>query len=99
MSLALKFALVLFLLHQRYPDLVIYLDVAIKTALERISKRGSFSLFEKEDFLKRVKNGYSHIFKNRTNVIIINGNDSLEVVHEIAFNKVLAWLKTHKYLS
>jgi dTMP kinase len=84
-------------MHQKEPDLVIYLDVTIKTALHRISKRGSLSLFEKEDFLCRVKKGFEEILKQRTNVIIIDSADPLDMVHTTAFEKVQKWLMTNHY--
>lgn len=49
------------------PDLTIFVKVPVKVALERIAQRNEDpSVFEKEDFLKKVAQGFNEIYKPYT---------------------------------
>jgi dTMP kinase len=85
-------------MYQTEPDLVVYLEIDIQTALSRVQKRGSLSIFEKPDFLSRVKKGFDENFKDRTNVLKIDSNDTLEKVFNNTFEQIYAWLTTNNYL-
>jgi dTMP kinase len=51
-------------MHNRQPDLTIFVQVPVKTALERIQKRNeALSTFEKEPFLKKVATGFEEIYE------------------------------------
>lgn len=80
------------------PDLTIFVRVPVETALERCGKRGSLSAYEKKDFLYRVANGFEEIYKNRNNVIMIDGSESLENLKQIAVNKIKEWLIHNNHL-
>ncbi|MFH1643847.1 MAG: dTMP kinase [bacterium] len=59
------------------PDFIIYVKIDTQTALQRIGKRNEkLTSFEKEkiDFWNKVIKGYEEIFKNKKNVIIVDGN-------------------------
>ncbi|MFW6282908.1 MAG: dTMP kinase [Minisyncoccales bacterium] len=65
------------------PDLIFYLDLPEKIAIERIKERGEkIELFEKEDFLKKVRNGFNEIFQNKKNVYKLDGRRSIDEVHK-----------------
>jgi len=58
------------------PDLVFYVKIDPQTALARVAKRNEkLTSFEKEklDFWQRVINGFEFIFKDRKNVITLDG--------------------------
>ena len=45
------------------PGLVIYLDIPVENALDRINKRNGIpEIFEKKEILKKVKGTYDYIF-------------------------------------
>lgn len=60
------------------PDYVFIIDVDVNTALSRINKNRekTVKLFEKEDFLKKVRKNYLKLKGN--NIYIINGNDKID---------------------
>lgn len=69
------------------PDLIIYIKLDWQTALQRIEKnRGELTAFEKEkqEFFERVAQGFDTIFKNRTNVITLDGNQTPENIFKQA---------------
>lgn len=74
------------------PDIIFYIEIDIKTAQERIFNRSdALTSFEKEktEFWQKVITGYNEIFKNRKNVIYLNGKDSPEKLILISLNKIL----------
>ncbi len=75
------------------PDLVIYIRLDEKTALSRTLKRKeALTPFEKEkvDFWKRVIDGYEKIFKDRADVVILDGRNTPEELTLLAKNAALS---------
>ncbi len=79
------------------PDLTIYVCIDTETAFARIQKRNeAITNFEKEkrDFWQRVINGYEMLFKQRSNLLVIDGTlpttKQLELV--VACLNGLQWL-------
>ena len=71
------------------PDAVIFIDIDVDTALERISKnRFSSELFEKRERLEQVRANYFkafEMFKDEINICIIDGSRSVsEVAADVA---------------
>jgi dTMP kinase len=82
-------------MHERVPDLTLYIQVDYTLALERLAKRNEkITAFESEKaaFFERVIEGFETTFKERSNVVFINGNQPIEVVIEQATKSVLAAL-------
>ncbi len=83
----------------RVPDLTLYIKVDYPTAQERLQKRNEvMTSFEKEKatFFERIIHGFETIFKERTNVITIDGTQPLESVIREAISHVLSALKARK---
>ncbi len=83
---------------QRTPDLTIYIQVDYETAAQRIAKRNEQrTSFEQEEagFFKRIINGFNILFKDRSNVLILDGNQPFEVVADQALRSVTTWLKSN----
>lgn len=63
------------------PNIIIYVKIDTQTAFDRIKKRNekltSFEQ-EKKEFWQKVLNGYEEIFKNKDNVITVDGTLSPE---------------------
>ncbi len=73
------------------PDLTIYINLDEKTALERIFRRKLLlTSFEKESikFWQRVKSGFEDIFKNKDNVVWVEGSLPTEKVAEASYNAI-----------
>lgn len=73
------------------PDFVIYVKIDAQTALLRIGKRNEkLTSFEKEkiDFWNKVIYGYEEIFKNKKNIITVDGNLSPEILAQQTFEKI-----------
>lgn len=77
------------------PDITVYVNVTPQTAIERILKRGAvLTSFEKEknEFIERLVYGFNELYKNRDDVIIVDGNQTQEQVTQRALTEILAWL-------
>ena len=78
------------------PDWTVYIKIDVQKAFERIAKRNEkLTSFEKEkkQFWTKVINGYETIFKNRNNLIVVDGTLSPDEVASQTFNKLLEVLK------
>ncbi len=65
------------------PDLVILLKVSPKTCFERIQKRSTKqTLFEKEKQLEKVWQVYKKLTKKFKNIVIVDGERTIEEIHE-----------------
>lgn len=65
------------------PDITFYLEISIDTAIERVrARKEKLTSFEKEDiqFMKRVIHGFSTIFKNRPDVVHLDGTKTQEEI-------------------
>lgn len=77
------------------PNLVLFLRLDEKTAFSRIQQRKEVPTpFEKEkqEFWKRVINGYETIFKDRVDVICLDGRNSREELTLLAKKAILSLL-------
>ncbi len=84
------------------PDITIYVQVPIEIALQRVTKRKeSLTSFEKEkvEFIERLVQGFETIFKNRTDVIMVDGQKAPEEVAQDAYNKMQEMLHTFKIIE
>jgi len=80
--------------YARTPDLVIFLDVKPEICIERIKhNRDHIEIYENIKQLKIVKENYLKILeylkKKGQNIVIIDGNKSIEEVHK----EVIKWIK------
>lgn len=74
------------------PDLIFYIEIDIKTAQERIFKRKeALTSFEKEksEFWEKVIRGYEQIFKNKKNIIKLDGKLSPEKLTTLALTEII----------
>lgn len=81
------------------PDIVIYLDIEPKYALDRKASRTDkkVEIFETEEKLNKVYSNYKSIFKNDFkdhNVLFINANQDEESVHNEIVEKLLDFCKS-----
>lgn len=78
------------------PDLHIFLDVPVDTALSRLVKRREqLEIFETRENLEKVYNMYKTIldrFRNDQNILIVDGTLSLEEIAEEIWAKVITLL-------
>ena len=76
------------------PDITLFLKVPPKTCIKRIKQsRFEFSLFEKENFLKRVLRNYLNLAKEFKNIYIIDGKKSIEEVAQETSKIVLSQIR------
>ncbi len=70
-----------------HPEYLIFLDVDVKTCIERIEKRGEKKeIFEKESLLERIRENYLRSFENlpgSVKFLSIAGNKAIEETTEI----------------
>jgi len=65
------------------PDLVILLKTSAKTSIQRIKNRGEKqTLFEKEKQLEKVWQIYEKLAKKFKNIVIIDGEKTIEEIHK-----------------
>lgn len=78
------------------PSVTIYVKVPLSVATERIMKRNiALTSFEKEkeDFVAKLAYGFDQLYKNRDDVIIVDGNQTQEQVLQETLAKLLPWIK------
>lgn len=77
------------------PDIIFYVKIDVKTARARINQRAEeLTQFEQEksDFMEKVKLGFDEIFKNKDNVVILDGKMAQEDLLKKAMEKILEWI-------
>ncbi len=78
-----------------YPYLTIYLDISPLVAIKRLLFFRKLDFIESQGigFLYRIVSFYRKYFRNRNDVIILNGNLSKKKVFLNLKNKILSWFK------
>ncbi len=77
-------------------DLIFYVKIDTETAWKRIIERNQdLTHFEKEkkSFTEKILNGFNEIFKNKKNVIILDGCQSIEQLTQDTINNLNNLLK------
>jgi len=75
------------------PDITIFVHVPVSVALERVNKRGNVSAYEKQEtFLHAVAQGFEKLYKNRDDVIIIDGTQTEETLKFLVYNAIEQWM-------
>lgn len=80
------------------PDLIFYVDLDYKVAMERIAARKEKkTIFEQEqkEFFERVARGFEETFSKKDNVIRLDGNLNEEKLMESAFTQVQKFIEKH----
>jgi len=78
------------------PDLIFYVNVTPECAQKRLALRNEkLTTFEQEhiSFVKRLVHGFTEVFKNRKNVIILDGNQSPEILNKQTIDYILSWIE------
>jgi len=76
------------------PTITVYVKVSLETAIERLSVRNqSLTSFEKDcEFFQRVIEGFNLMYKDRTDVLSIDGQQTQEKVMDDAIQRINALL-------
>ena len=81
------------------PDLTIFVQIPVKIALERVSQRNSaLSPFEKEGFLEKVADGFEALYKNRSDVIIVDGTQTISAITQQTYSALETWIHKNNLL-
>ncbi|HBS48334.1 TPA: dTMP kinase [Candidatus Dependentiae bacterium] len=77
------------------PDLTIYVRLDIETAFKRLSSRGSLTSFEQQNntFWQKTVKGFETIFKDKKNVLILDGTKSPEQLVMESVDKIQSLIK------
>ncbi|HLD80878.1 MAG TPA: dTMP kinase, partial [archaeon] len=76
------------------PDVTVFIDVSPEECLRRTKEsRPSFELFERLEVLKKVALNYKKLAREHSNFHIVNGEQSIERVHEAVREIVVKKLK------
>ncbi|HLC07427.1 MAG TPA: dTMP kinase [Candidatus Babeliales bacterium] len=86
-------------MHTIIPDLTIFIRIPVEIALDRCSKRGALSAYEKRDFLHRVAAGFEELYKTRVNVIIVDGTESQETLNKHVCDAIEQWIQIRNIVS
>ncbi len=88
-------------MHNRKPDLIIYLKIPVTIALERIKKRKELTAFEQEtiDFIQRVADGFDTLYKDKKNAIIIDGIQTEQFITEQAKQAIETWINNQQLIN
>lgn len=89
-------------MHDITPDITIYLKIPLDRAYERMHQRKeTLTTYEKEQrsFMERVAHGFDTLYKNRTDVLILDAQQDSEVLAQQAHNYIVAWINAHRKAS
>jgi len=76
------------------PDLVFYLRISPEVAMQRLQTRAELTAFETQQaFTQKILAGFEELYKDRENVIILDGTESPEMLVEQALASVIELLK------
>jgi thymidylate kinase len=76
-------------MHNIIPDITIFVRVPVSVALERAKNRGPLSAYEKQEtFLHAVAQGFEKLYKNRDDVIIVDGTQTQETLKFLVYNTI-----------
>lgn len=82
------------------PNITIFVRVPVAIALERARKRGALSAYEKQEaFLHKVADGFEELYKNRSDVIVVDGTQTQESLTYNVYNAIEQWIKTKNLIS
>lgn len=75
------------------PDLILYLRVPVAVAQQRLYERKKLTTFEKEqtDFVLKLLYGFETLYKDRDDVIIVDGTQTPQEVIQNALKALQAW--------
>lgn len=82
-------------LNDYLPDITIFVELDPIIARSRCIKRNQqLTAFEREHelFMQKVHKGFCDLYKNRDDVILIQGNQDKEVILEQAYSALIPWL-------
>ncbi|HZW61378.1 MAG TPA: dTMP kinase [Candidatus Babeliales bacterium] len=82
------------------PDLTLYVQISVETALERLKQRKQLSVFdkEKETFFAKLVEGFETIFRNRPDVIYLDGQQTPANITQQAYAAILTRMTTNNLL-
>ncbi len=89
-------------MHNRTPDITIYIRIPLEVALERITKRNQvLTAFEQEDkaFMQRLIDGFDKLYADRNDVIFLDGTNNAERLLDIAYETILSYLQQRNILQ
>ncbi len=84
----------------RHPDVTMYVTAPIAIALERIHQRAQLTSFEKEkeSFFEKVANGFEDLFRDRDNIITVDGTLEKDKLITTAYTAIVTWIKQNNLL-
>jgi len=85
-------------MQQKKPDVTIYVDLDLDTALSRIhANRDEITAFEKRDFLQKVLDAYRNMYKDRKDVIWVDGRMGENALAQEVYEKLLTILNQNNF--
>lgn len=82
------------------PDITLYVKISLETSMARLKARKTIPTAmeqEKADFTQRVISGFETIFHNRSNVIVLDGEQTPQEIHTVAHQALMHHI-TNKHL-
>jgi len=89
-------------MHNRKPDVTVYVRIDLQTALERIAKRNqALTAFEQEDknFMQRLIDGFDKLYSNRDDIILLDGTHNIETLTTLAYGSILGYLQQRSIIK
>lgn len=73
------------------PDITIYIRLTFLQARQRLAERTELSPFEKagQSFIEKIIHGFDVLYQNRSNVLILNGADSPDIVAQKSLEAIM----------
>lgn len=89
-------------MHDITPDITLYLKITVDDAYKRMHARNEEpTVFEKEKrtFMERVAHGFDEIYKDRTDVLVLDALQPMHTLTQTAYAYIVKWLHMHKKLN
>lgn len=82
------------------PDLTFYVRIDAPTAQKRLIERGKLSAFDQEpiSFFEKLINGFETIYKDKKNVVILDGIKIPELLAQETKEYILQWINKNNLL-
>ena len=77
------------------PHITVFVQAPINIIFERIKSRNMLSTFEKEAFLHKVTIGFETMYRNRTDVIFVDGTEQPPIVMQKTYDALLQKLENY----
>ena len=83
-------------MQNRHPDLILHIQISMDVAMKRLQKRETTpTTFESEtqEYTEKLIKGFKQLYKDKHNVILLDGKQSADQIAQTAYQHITQWIK------